>query len=188
MAISLRQPILRRETLGPLARGPPSRGLSDILADTKADTIDTNADTNLHEQRRTCTMREPEDFAYLQVFLNIGEQPRRHRSVIPLNGVSRVQIPPPPLQESLICRINAQVKYKGREIPALLYTNEYTTYMKGPFLGQRGLHGGGSLIPHPRQDVRVAVQRHRHRRMAQQLLHQLGVVAAGEQQRGAGVA
>ena len=56
------------------------------------------------------------------------------------------------------------------------------------FLRQSSLHGGRSLIPHTWQDVTVAIQRNRHRRVAQQLLHQLGMVSAGEQQRGAGVA
>ena len=83
-----------------------------VLVNIEADTVDTNADTNLHEQRRTRTMREPEDFAYLQVFLNIGEQPRRHRSVIPLSGVSRVRIPPPPLSFTPFCRANTQAKHE----------------------------------------------------------------------------
>jgi hypothetical protein len=54
-------------------------------------------------------------------------------------------------------------------------------------LRQRGLHSSDSLIPHARQDVAVAVQRHSHRRVAQHLLHQLRVVATAQEQCGAGV-
>jgi hypothetical protein len=50
------------------------------------------------------------------VFLNTCEQPRRHRSVIPLNGVSRVRIPPP-LPKPPICKANAQMKEKPKPSP-----------------------------------------------------------------------
>jgi hypothetical protein len=73
-------------------------------------TIDTNADTNPHEQLRTRAMREQKKYAYLQEFLNTGEQPRYHRPAIPLNGVSRVRIPPPPLFFTPFCRANTQAK------------------------------------------------------------------------------
>ena len=81
----------------------------------------------------------------------------------------------------------SNVKGRGFSRPFL----HQRVHQRGPeelFLRQGGLHGGSGLVPHAQQDVRVAVQRHRHRRVAQQLLHQLGMVAAGEQQRGAGVA
>ena len=68
-----------------------------VLVNIDPDTIDTNADTNLHEQRRTHAVRKQKKYTYLQEFLNTGEQPWYHRSVIPLSGVSRVRIPPPPL-------------------------------------------------------------------------------------------
>jgi hypothetical protein len=71
--------------------------------------FDTNPDTNPHEQRRTRAMRQQEKYTYLQGFLNTGEQPRHNRPAIPLNGVSRVRIPPPPLGESLICRKNVGI-------------------------------------------------------------------------------
>jgi hypothetical protein len=89
-----------------------SQGVTEYELDSRKRviTVDTNADTNPREQLRTRTIREPEDFAYLQVFLNIGEQPQRHRSVIPLSGVSRVRIPPPPLSFTPFCRANTQAK------------------------------------------------------------------------------
>src|SRR5918997_3645431 len=55
-------------------------------------------------------MRQQEKYAYLQEFLNISEQPRHHRPAIPLNGVSRVRIPPPPLRKSRVCSINVETK------------------------------------------------------------------------------
>ena len=51
--------------------------------------------------------------------------------------------------------------------------------------GQGGLHGLCRLVAHTGQDVAVAVQRHGYGGVSQELLHQLGVVSAGEQQRGA---
>ena len=71
--------------------------LLGVLVALEADTIDTNADTNLHEQRRTRAIKKQRKYAYLQELLNTGEQPRHHRPAIPLNGVSRVRTPPPPL-------------------------------------------------------------------------------------------
>ena len=97
-----------------------------MLINIEADTIDTNADTNPHEQLRTRAMRQLAKYAYLQQFLNIGEQPRHHRSVIPLNRISRVRIPPPPLSFLLICRTNTETKEKVGTIPGLLYTTQYT--------------------------------------------------------------
>jgi hypothetical protein len=97
-----------------------------VLADTEADPIDTNADTNLHEQRRTPAIRKQGKYAYLQEFLNTGEQLRSHGPAIPLNGVSRVRILPPTLFFSLFCRKNARAKKKAGTSPGLLYTTQYT--------------------------------------------------------------
>ena len=59
---------------------------------------------------------------------------------------------------------------------------------EGPLSRQGGLHRGSGLVPHAGHDVAVAIQSHCHRRVAQQLLHELGMVAAREQQGGACVA
>jgi hypothetical protein len=97
-----------------------------VLVDIEANTIDTNP----HERRRTYAMRQQEKYAYLQEFLNVGEHPRHHRSVIPLNGVSRVRIPPPPLFILSICRTNTQGTQESYRSSNLFDTNldEVTTY------------------------------------------------------------
>ena len=79
---------------------------------------DTNLDTNPHEQRRTYATRQQKKYAYLQEFLNIGEQARHPRLTIPLNGVSRVRIPPPPLSFLPFCRINPAAKKRTGLLPA----------------------------------------------------------------------
>lgn len=48
----------------------------NVLVNIEADPLDNNADTNLHEQRRTPAVRKQGKYAYLQEFLNTGEQPR----------------------------------------------------------------------------------------------------------------
>jgi hypothetical protein len=53
---------------------------------------------------------------------------------------------------------------------------------------ERCVHRGCGLLPHPRHHVAVAIQRHRHRSVAEKLLNQSRVRPLGEQQRGAGVA
>jgi hypothetical protein len=69
---------------------------------------DTNADTNPYEQPRTHATGRQEKYPYLQGFLNTDEQPRHPRPAIPLIGVSRVRIPPPPLSFTIIRKASAE--------------------------------------------------------------------------------
>ena len=55
------------------------------------------------------------------------------------------------------------------------------------FSGQRGLHSGGRLVSHAGQDVGVSVEGKGHGGVPQEILDELGMVAPGEQQRGARV-
>jgi hypothetical protein len=57
---------------------------------------------------------------------------RNKRSRIPLNEVSRVRIPPPPLRKRRICRNNARAKKWAGFTPGPYYTNGYTNAARIP--------------------------------------------------------
>jgi hypothetical protein len=64
------------------------------------------------------------------------------------------------------CRTNSEVKQRAEISPGPVYTNHYTNAARKGFSGQCSLHRSSGLIPHDRQDVTVAIQRHGHRRVA----------------------
>ena len=89
----------------------------------------------------------------MQGFLNTSEQPRHPRPAIPLSGVSRVRIPPPPLRNSLICRVNAEAKDRAGRRTGSFHTNARDLLYKPVHAHRGALPGRSSRL---RERVRPA--------------------------------
>jgi len=81
--------------------------------------------SNPGEQQRTFTKSLERNYAYLQVFLNTGEQPRYYESAFARRR-SGVRIPSAPLQKTHIL----QVKYRKRKEASDIFAETQKT--RGP--------------------------------------------------------